>query len=70
MRALRLFCIVAVWLLSACLNAWAIAALYFDFSRAGRRRGQHRGATRKMEGSPCDRDSVGEESSASARIGS
>ncbi|HYM77760.1 MAG TPA: DUF4105 domain-containing protein [Candidatus Dormibacteraeota bacterium] len=36
MRALRLFGIVAVWLLSACLNAWAMAALYFDFSRAGR----------------------------------
>lgn len=35
MRALRLFGIVAVWLLSACLNAWAMAALYFDFSRAG-----------------------------------
>jgi hypothetical protein len=36
MRALRLFGIVAIWVLSACLNAWAIAALYFDFSRAGR----------------------------------
>lgn len=36
MRALRLFGIVAVWLLSACLNLWAMAALYFDFSRAGR----------------------------------
>ena len=36
MRALRLFGIVAVWLLLACLNAWAMAALYFDFSRAGR----------------------------------
>ena len=36
MRALRLFGILAVWLLSACLNAWAIAALYFDFSRTGR----------------------------------
>ena len=36
MRALRLFGIVAVWLLSACLNAWAMAALYFDFSRANR----------------------------------
>jgi hypothetical protein len=35
MRALRLFCIVAVWLLAACLNAWAMAALYFDFSHAG-----------------------------------
>src|ERR1700689_3515521 len=36
MRALRLSGIAAVWLLSACLTAWAIAALYFDFSRAGR----------------------------------
>ena len=36
MRALRLFGLVAVWLLSACLNAWAMAALYFDFSNAGR----------------------------------
>lgn len=36
MRALRLFGILAVWLLSACLNAWAIAALYFDFSRDAR----------------------------------
>ena len=36
MRALRLFGIVAVWLSSACLNGWAIAALYFDFSRTGR----------------------------------
>ncbi len=36
MRALRLFGIVAVWLLSACLSAWAMAALYFDFSRPGR----------------------------------
>ncbi len=36
MRALRLSAIVAVWLLSAGLNAWAMAALYFDFSRAGR----------------------------------
>jgi hypothetical protein len=35
MRALRLFGIAAVWLLSLCLNAWALAALYFDFSRAG-----------------------------------
>jgi hypothetical protein len=36
MRALRLFGIVAVWLFAAFLNAWAMAALYFDFSRAGR----------------------------------
>ena len=36
MRALRLFGIVAVCMLSACLSAWAMAALYFDFSRAGR----------------------------------
>ena len=36
MRALRLFGIVAVWLWLACLNAWAMAALYFDFSHAGR----------------------------------
>jgi hypothetical protein len=36
MRTLRRFGIVAIWLLSACLNAWAMAALYFDFSRAGR----------------------------------
>jgi hypothetical protein len=36
MRALRLFGIVAVWLSSVCLNAWVMAALYFDFSRAGR----------------------------------
>ena len=35
MRALRLFGIVAVRLLSVCLSAWAMAALYFDFSRAG-----------------------------------
>lgn len=36
MRVLRLFGIVAVCLLTTCLNAWAMAALYFDFSRAGR----------------------------------
>ena len=36
MRALRPFGIVAVWLLCASLNAWAMAALYFDFSRTGR----------------------------------
>jgi len=36
MRVLRLIVIVAAWLSSACLNAWAMAALYFDFSRAGR----------------------------------
>ena len=36
MRALRLFGIVAVWVSLACLNAWAMAALYFDFSRASR----------------------------------
>jgi hypothetical protein len=36
MRALGLFGIVAVWLLSACLNVWAMVALYFDFSLAGR----------------------------------
>jgi Domain of unknown function (DUF4105) len=36
MRALRLFGISAVSLLLACLSAWAMAALYFDFSRAGR----------------------------------
>ena len=33
---LRLFGIVTVWLFLACLNAWAMAALYFDFSRTGR----------------------------------
>lgn len=36
MRALRWFGIVAAWFLSACLTAWAMAALYFDFSHAGR----------------------------------
>lgn len=36
MRILRLLGIVAAWMLSACLTAWAMAALYFDFSRAGR----------------------------------
>lgn len=36
MRALRLFGCVAVWFLSACLSVWAMAALYFDFSRPGR----------------------------------
>jgi hypothetical protein len=36
MRALRLFGVVAAWLLSACLSAWAMAALYFDFSHPGR----------------------------------
>ena len=35
MRALRLLGIVSVSLLSTCLNAWAIAALYLDFSRPG-----------------------------------
>ncbi len=35
MRNLRLFGVVAVCLLSACLNFWAMAALYFDFSHAG-----------------------------------
>jgi hypothetical protein len=36
MRTLRLFGIVGVWLLSASLSAWAMAALYFDFSHPGR----------------------------------
>jgi len=36
MRTLRLLAIVAVWLFLACLNVWAVAALYFDFSPAGR----------------------------------
>lgn len=36
MRPLRLFGIVAAWLLAVCLSAWASAALYFDFSSAGR----------------------------------
>lgn len=35
MRALRVFGIVAVWLAAACVNSWAMAALYFDFSRPG-----------------------------------
>jgi len=36
MRTLRLFGISAIWLLAACLNAWATAALYFDFSSPSR----------------------------------
>lgn len=36
MRALRLCGIVAVWILSVGLSVWAMAALYFDFSRPGR----------------------------------
>lgn len=36
MRVLRLAGIAAVWLLAACLTAWSMAALYFDFSRPGR----------------------------------
>lgn len=36
MHVLRLFGIIAVWLSLACLNAWALVALYFDFSRSGR----------------------------------
>ena len=36
MRVLRQIGILAIWLLAGCLNAWAMAALYFDFSRAGR----------------------------------
>lgn len=36
MRALRLSGIVAIWLIAAGVSAWATAALYFDFSGAGR----------------------------------
>jgi Domain of unknown function (DUF4105) len=36
MRALRFSGIAAVWLLSACLTTWAMAALYFDLSRVSR----------------------------------
>ena len=36
MGALQVLGIAVVGLLSVCLNAWAIAALYFDFSRSGR----------------------------------
>jgi hypothetical protein len=36
MRSVRLFGIAVVWVLLACLNAWVMAALYFDFSPAGR----------------------------------
>jgi apolipoprotein N-acyltransferase len=36
MRSARLFGIAVVSVLLACLNVWAMAALYLDFSPAGR----------------------------------
>ena len=35
MRAWRLCSVVLLWFLLICLNVWAVAALYFDFSPAG-----------------------------------